>query len=170
MTASVGRAALVSGSILAADQLTKALVRDSVERGDEQTLLPGVDLVHTANDGIAWGLFSGGGAGVIVPAATVLAVGVLLWWFWLFRDKPLVWLPIGLILGGALGNVVDRVRVGAVTDFLDIPVLPPFNVADTAITFGLLAALLAFDWTADGDERRQEADSEDARGAHKGAV
>ena len=56
-------------------------------------------------------------------------------------DKPLVWLPTGMLLGGALGNVIDRLRDGAVTDFIKLPAWPAFNVADISITFGVLVLL-----------------------------
>ena len=57
-------------------------------------------------------------------------------------DKPLVWLPTGMLLGGALGNIIDRVRDGAVTDFIKLPGWPAFNVADISITFGVARAAL----------------------------
>ena len=73
------------------------------------------------------------------------ALAGLIAWFVLHASRPLVWLPTGLLLGGALGNVVDRVRVGAVTDFVKLPAWPAFNLADTAITFGVLALLLVLE-------------------------
>ena len=57
------------------------------------------------------------------------------------RDRPLVWLPTGLLIGGACGNLIDRTREGAVTDFMDLPWWPAFNIADVAITFGVLTLL-----------------------------
>jgi signal peptidase II len=67
--------------------------------------------------------------------------------------RPLVWLPVGLLLGGAAGNLIDRAREGAVTDFIDLPLWPAFNVADVAITFGVLLLL----WVLEGPSRRREA-------------
>ena len=65
----------------------------------------------------------------------------LLVYFITHLDKPLVWLPTGMLLGGALGNVIDRIRDGAVTDFIKLPGWPAFNVADISITFGVLVLL-----------------------------
>ena len=56
-------------------------------------------------------------------------------------DKPLIWLPTGMLLGGSIGNIIDRVRDGAVTDFVKLPAWPAFNVADISITFGVLVLL-----------------------------
>jgi signal peptidase II len=69
----------------------------------------------------------------------VLAVSALLAFFFTHLRRPLVWLPTGLLLGGAAGNLIDRLRDGAVTDFIKLPHWPAFNVADIAITFGVLA-------------------------------
>lgn len=132
-----GRAGLVLGAVLLIDQLTKALVRGGVERGDEDPILPGLKLVHVRNEGVAFGIAAGGRTLVIVLISVALLALVL--YFARHSAKPLIWLPTGLLLGGAIGNIVDRVRDGAVTDFLKIPAWPAFNVADIAITFGVLA-------------------------------
>ena len=68
-----------------------------------------------------------------------------MWRFARHQAKPLIWLPVGLLVGGALGNIVDRIREGAVTDFLKIPWWPAFNLADVAITFGVLALLFVLE-------------------------
>lgn len=133
------RAGLVAAVTLAADQATKALVRATIERGDGIDLILGIDLVNTRNRGIAFGLLADGGALLVVFA--VAALIALLAFFARHRDRPLVWLPTGLLIGGAVGNLVDRTREGAVTDFVDLPWWPAFNVADTAITLGVLALL-----------------------------
>jgi signal peptidase II len=70
-----------------------------------------------------------------------LAVLALVAWFARHAARPLVWLPVGLLAGGAAGNILDRARHGAVTDFLKLPAWPAFNVADMAITIGVLALL-----------------------------
>lgn len=133
------RAALLLAAVLAADQLTKALARSGIERGDEDPVLPGLKLVHVQNEGVAFGLLSGGGRGVVVVVGVALAALAL--YFVTHSSRPHVWLPTGLLLGGALGNVIDRVREGAVTDFLKVPAWPAFNLADVAITAGVLALL-----------------------------
>jgi signal peptidase II len=133
------RAALVMVAVIALDQGTKALVRSSIAMGDRDGILPGVELVHVRNEGVAFSRFSGGGTvvAVIVGAALLALVA----YFVTHLDKPLVWLPTGMLLGGALGNVIDRVRDGGVTDFIKLPAWPAFNVADVSITFGVLVLL-----------------------------
>jgi signal peptidase II len=133
------RAALVMVAVIALDQGTKALVRSSVAFGDRDGILPGVELVHVRNEGVAFSRFSGGGTvvSVIVGAALLALVA----YFVTHLDKPLVWLPTGMLLGGALGNVIDRVRDGGVTDFIKLPAWPAFNVADVSITFGVVVLL-----------------------------
>ena len=133
------RAALVMVAMIALDQGTKALVRSGVAIGDRDGVFPGVEIVHVRNEGVAFSRFSGGGTVVaIIVGAALLA---LVAYFVTHLDKPLVWLPTGMLLGGALGNVIDRIRDGAVTDFIKLPGWPAFNVADIAITFGVLVLL-----------------------------
>ena len=113
------RAGLVMVAVIALDQATKALVRSNVAIGDSDAVLPAVQIVHVRNEGVAFSRFSGGGTVVsIIVGAALLA---LLVYFVTHLDKPLVWLPTGMLLGGALGNVIDRVRDGAVTDFIKLP-------------------------------------------------
>jgi signal peptidase II len=134
------RAGLVAAGVLVADQASKALVRGSLAVGERRTLIPGVaDLVNVRNKGVAFGLFSEGGALLVVVAA--LALLALILFFVTHIGRPLVWLPTGLLIGGAAGNLIDRARDGAVTDFVDLPAWPAFNVADTAITVGVLTLL-----------------------------
>jgi signal peptidase II len=134
-----GRAALVAVATVAADQAVKALVRATIDRGDGIDLILGIELVNVRNRGIAFGLFSGGG--VLLVLFAVAALLALLIFFVRHRDRPLVWLPTGLLIGGATGNLIDRTREGAVTDFFDLPWWPAFNLADVAITFGVLSLL-----------------------------
>jgi signal peptidase II len=134
-----GRAAAVALVTVGADQAVKALVRTTIERGEEVELLLGTELVNVRNRGIAFGLFEGGGALLVIFA--LVALVALLVFFARHRDRPLVWLPTGLLIGGALGNLIDRTLEGAVTDFIDLPLWPAFNLADVAITFGVLTLL-----------------------------
>ena len=136
------RAAVLATGIVAADQATKALARGAVSRGDSDAVLPGVELVNTRNTGVAFGLLSGGGA--LVTAITLAALAALLVFFARNVDRPLAWLPTGLLLGGAVGNLIDRVRSNlGVVDFIDVGIgehrWPTFNVADVCITVGVLA-------------------------------
>jgi signal peptidase II len=133
------RAAAVAVATVAADQLAKALVRSTIDRGDAVDLVLGIQIVNVRNRGIAFGMFSGGGTLLALFAGAALVA--LLVFFARHRDRPLVWLPTGLLIGGAAGNLIDRAREGAVTDFIDFPLWPAFNVADIAITFGVLTLL-----------------------------
>ena len=144
------RAVAVAALVLALDQATKALVRGSLSRGDEDPIFPAITLVNTRNRGVAFGLFADGGA--LVAIVTTLALVALLVFFVTHRNQRLVWLPTGLLLGGALGNLVDRVAEGAVTDFIKLPAWPAFNFADVAITVGVIALI----WVLEG---RREADA-----------
>jgi signal peptidase II len=133
------RVGLVLALVVLIDQVTKALVRHGVDIGEEDSILPAVSLVHVRNTGVAFGAFSGGG--IIVVVLVVAALSALLYYFVTHIDKPLIWLPTGMLLGGSIGNIVDRVRDGAVTDFVKLPAWPAFNVADVSITFGVLVLL-----------------------------
>jgi signal peptidase II len=135
-----GRVALVAAAVVALDQATKALVRATVDQGDREAVFPGVEIVHTRNTGVAFGALAGGGA--VVTVVIVIALAALLAYFATHVRRPLVWLPTGMLLGGAIGNVIDRARSGAVTDFVQLPLgFPPFNVADMSITFGVVVLL-----------------------------
>ncbi|MFU0505286.1 signal peptidase II [Pseudaminobacter sp. NGMCC 1.201702] len=131
---------------LAADQITKAAVlgnMDALSLGVE--VLPVLDLVYLRNPGISFGMLGGMPRWLLVLASLVI-VGILLTWMWR-TARPVVATALGLISGGAIGNIVDRVRLGAVTDFLDFHVggyhWPAFNLADVAIVCG--AALMLLD-------------------------
>lgn len=149
----VARAGLVLALVLVVDQVTKALVRGGVEVGEEDPILPAVTLVHVRNTGVAFGAFAGGG--VVVIALVAAALSTLLYYFVTHLDKRLVWLPTGLLLGGAIGNVIDRIRDGAVTDFVKLPAWPAFNVADVSITVGVLVLLWVIE-QGDGADGRPE--------------
>jgi signal peptidase II len=145
------RAGAVAAGVIVLDQATKAAVRASIPRGGREQVVAFVDLVHTRNSGVAFGALAGGGAVVTVVIAVAL-LGLLAY-FATHVGKPLAWLPTGMLLGGALGNVVDRVRDGAVTDFVKVPHWPAFNVADASITFGVIALLIVLE--RDGVARRR---------------
>ena len=141
---------LVALGVIVADQLAKRAIRSSITPGDEHRLLPGVDLVNARNRGIAFGFLPGSHVGVTVLIGVALLV--LLAYFWRHAGERLIWLPTGMLLGGALGNIIDRVREGAVTDFVKLPLgWPPFNLADLSITLGILAMALVIDHSRRGN-------------------
>jgi signal peptidase II len=145
------RAAAVTAVVIALDQATKAIVRSSVALGDKDGVLPGVEIVHVRNEGVAFNQLGGGGT--IVAIVVGVALVALLAYFATHLHRPLVWLPTGMLLGGALGNIIDRIRDGAVTDFVKLPAWPAFNVADTSITFGVLVLLYVIERPRDGAVR-----------------
>jgi len=109
----VGRAALVAAAVIVADQVAKAIVRANIEPGETVDVIPGLHLVHTKNTGVAFSLFSGGGPLVVIVA--LIALGALVAFFITHVHRRLVWLPTGLLVGGAAGNLIDRIRIGSVT-------------------------------------------------------
>ena len=149
--AGLGKATLVAAVAIAADQITKAVVRGQVMPGERIDAAVGIEIVRVHNSGIAFGLLDDAGSIVLVIAA--LAFAALLGMFLFSADRPGLWLPVGLLAGGALGNLIDRIRDGFVTDFIDPPRWPAFNVADIEITLGviMLVAIYAF-----GPERTPE--------------
>jgi signal peptidase II len=138
-SAALARAAGVVGLTVLADQIAKAIAVASLERGEEVNVFFGLDMTYVRNEGVAFGALSGGGA--VLVALISLALGGLLAYFLLNSRIRLLWLPVGLILGGALGNLADRARDGAVIDFIDPIAWPAFNLADMAIVVGVLGLL-----------------------------
>jgi signal peptidase II len=132
-------AALVAGGAIVADQVTKIIVRDEISRFEEHELLLGIKLINTRNTGVAFSMFSGGGPLVVIIA--LIALGALVAFFVTHLHRRLVWLPTGLLIGGAAGNLIDRIRLGAVTDFIKVPHWPAFNVADICVTLGVIALI-----------------------------
>jgi signal peptidase II len=146
------RAAALTLGVIALDQLTKAAARGSIGRGEREPVFFGIALVNVRNRGIAFGLFSDGGALLVALAAA--AVVALLVFFALNATRRGAWVPVGLLLGGAAGNLIDRAREGAVTDFVDLPLWPAFNLADVAIVAGVVALL----WVMEGPGRGADPD------------
>ncbi|MEA2417844.1 MAG: signal peptidase, partial [Thermoleophilaceae bacterium] len=96
-------------------------------------------LSHTRNTGVAFGALEGGG--LIVAILIGASLALLLTYFVANRNRPWLWLPVGMLLGGALGNLADRAREGAVIDFIDPVAWPAFNVADSCIVVGVVVLL-----------------------------
>lgn len=138
-----------AGAVVALDQATKQLAVANIARGEQVNVFFGLDLTSARNTGVAFGAFQGGG--VVVTILIGLSLALLLGYFAANREKPWLWLPVGLLLGGALGNLADRARVGAVIDFIDPVAWPAFNVADSCIVIGVVALL----YVAEGRDRRR---------------
>jgi signal peptidase II len=129
------------GVVVALDQGSKALVTSVVDPGDRVEILPFLHLENVRNEGVAFGL-GGNISAALIGVTILLLVGLLVFLALRGGSGWGVWLPAALLLGGALGNLADRVRDGAVTDFIDLPLWPTFNLADVAITLGVLLLLL----------------------------
>jgi signal peptidase II len=134
--------------VVAVDQVTKQLVDSKIDRGDSVNVFFGLDLTNTRNTGVAFGALEG--AGLIVAILIGLSLVLLIGYFVANRDMPLLWLPVGLLLGGAVGNLIDRAVEGAVIDWIDPVAWPAFNVADACIVVGVAALL----WVVEGRPRR----------------
>ena len=118
-------------------------MRGSIVPGEQRDVLPFLTFVNVHNRGVAFGFLGGGGPLVLV--VTCAALALLLAYFARHAERPLLWLPTGLVLGGALGNLIDRVHQGYVTDFIHFPHWPAFNVADMCITCGVVALVLVLE-------------------------
>lgn len=138
----LGLALVLTLSVFAADQSLKKLVEGSMRLGESVPLIPGVlQLTYIKNAGGAFGILDGRG-GVLLLGSAVAVVFVL----WMLLEGPptrTTALGCGLILGGAVGNLFDRLTAGVVTDYVDIRIWPVFNAADIAIVLGAAALLLA---------------------------
>ncbi|HEU4392467.1 MAG TPA: signal peptidase II [Solirubrobacterales bacterium] len=128
--------------VVVADQAAKAVIEANLVAGEDVDLLGPVGLTLTHNSGAAFGLAGGAGAPLVLLAVAALgAVGYLF-----ARDpaRPGMWVAVGLLAGGAIGNLVDRVFAGHVTDYMDVSPWPAFNLADVAITAGVLLLVLLY--------------------------
>jgi signal peptidase II len=128
-----------AGLYMALDQATKQAAIGAIGRGEKVNVFFGIDLTNVRNTGVAFGALSGGGA--LITGLTIGAVTLLLGYFALRAATPWLWLPVGVIAGGALGNLADRARDGAVIDFIAPTFWPAFNIADAGIVLGVLALL-----------------------------
>jgi signal peptidase II len=135
-----GLAALVLVAVAGLDQATKALALTTLVPGESTNVFFALDLSLSRNTGIAFGALAGASDTAIV-ALVAVAVGALLAFFAARATRPMLWLPVGMVLGGAAGNLIDRARVGAVLDFIDPTFWPAFNLADAAIVVGVLGVL-----------------------------
>jgi signal peptidase II len=137
----VGLASVVLAAI-AADQLTKHVVASQLALNEELHVAGPFSIHHVQNSGIAFGLFAS--ATAVVTALTAVAVGWMLLFFARSGARhPVLPVALGLLIGGSLSNLVDRIRFGHVTDFLDLRYWPAFNLADTFIVIGVAILFLA---------------------------
>jgi signal peptidase II len=135
----------VAFAAVVADQVTKQIVVSSLELGESVHVVGPLEIRHVTNPGIAFGLFSSWATAVTV--LTAVAVGWMLFYFARSGARhPVLPVALGLLVGGSVSNLIDRLRLGHVTDFLDLRFWPAFNLADSFIVIGvaiLLAALVS---------------------------
>ena len=137
-----GLAAALCVVVLIVDQVVKVIVEHHIVLGEQVDVLGPLKLTQSHNEGVAFGLANGGG--ILLVAITLVALGVVLWLFSRDPTRPGMWVATGLLAGGALGNLVDRIRHGHVTDFIELPHWPPFNLADCGITCGVVILLVIY--------------------------
>ena len=154
-------AAGLCGLVLAADQVAKAVAEDHLVPGQRVEVLGPLELTLAHNSGVAFGLAGDAGIGLIL--VTLVALAVVAYLFARNPTRPGMWVAVGLVAGGALGNLVDRIRADHVTDFIHVSSWPAFNLADVSISAGVIMLVLLYLRDAEaqerdgGPERREEA-------------
>jgi signal peptidase II len=146
MTAKYKYFVITAAAIVLLDQVSKALVLQHFQLYDSVSVIPGFfNLIHIRNPGGAFGVLAGGGSALrnlLFLGAGTVALGMILFFLKATPDEEgLLRFTLSLIFGGAIGNIIDRLRFGEVVDFLDFYIgnlhWPAFNVADSAITVGI---------------------------------
>ncbi len=130
-------------AVLALDQISKELVRTFMDRGDTWPDGWPVRLHHVTNTGAAFGILKDQ-TGFLIVTTVIGVAAIYLYYRYPPFDHLAAPIAIGMMLGGAIGNLVDRIRLGKVTDFVDFPLWPSFNVADSSITVGIVVLLLGY--------------------------
>ena len=162
-----GRAAvwlLLSALVVLADQLSKSYITSHYGEFEFTTLLPVLDITRMHNVGAAFSFLataSGWQRWLFISLAVIVSIGIVVWLYRMPRSHGLLACGLALVLGGAIGNVIDRIRLGAVVDFIhfhwDRAYFPAFNIADSAITVG--AACLILDAMLEPKRARAKAET-----------
>jgi signal peptidase II len=135
-------AGILCAVVVAADQAVKAAIEAHLFPGEEVDVLGPLGLTLSHNTGVAFGLAGGAGAGLVL--VTLAALALIAYVFGRDPERPGMWVAVGLLAGGALGNLIDRLAAGEVTDYIDLGSWPPFNLADVAITVGVVLMVLIY--------------------------
>lgn len=135
-------AGVLCAVVVAADQAIKAAIESHLVPGEEVDVLGPLGLTLAHNKGVAFGLAGGAGIGLVLLTAAALALIAFV--FSRDPERSGMWIATGLLAGGALGNLIDRLAAGEVTDYIDIGSWPAFNLADVAITIGVLLMVLIY--------------------------
>ena len=154
----------IAGAVIGLDQWTKWLVRENIGFSDQwlptgmEWLMPYARIVYWHNSGAAFGMFQN--AGMVFTVLAFVVIGAIIYYYpqvekadWTLR------LAMGLQMGGAAGNLIDRLTIGKVTDFISIGSFPVFNVADSSITIGVGVLLIGV-WINERKEKLQKLNEE----------
>jgi signal peptidase II len=162
-----GRAAawlLLSALVVLADQVSKSYITSHYGEFEFTTVLPILDITRMHNVGAAFSFLAGASGWqrwLFISLAVIVSIGIVVWLYRMPRSQGLLACGLALVLGGAIGNVIDRVRLGAVVDFIhfhwDRAYFPAFNIADSAITVG--AACLILDALLEPKRARAKAET-----------
>ncbi len=128
--------------VVLCDQVSKSIIENNLVLGERVDVIGPLELTHVGNTGIAFGLAGGGGLAIV--ALTLAALALIVAVFAHNPRRPGMWIAIGFLAGGAIGNLVDRISREAVTDFVKLPMWPSFNLADVAITIGVVILAWTF--------------------------
>jgi signal peptidase II len=137
----------------ACDQLTKWLVTTQLDLGDSVQLVPGLELHHVQNTGIAFGFFSGA-TPIVILATSAVVIWMLVFFARSGGRHPILPAALGLLVGGSISNLSDRIRLGHVVDFIEVPHWPAFNLADSVIVLGVAVLVATLVW-AEREPRRR---------------
>lgn len=135
--------AVIAGTAIVADQLTKAIVSTRLPVGDTAVAVGPFSIRHVMNSGIAFGLFANS-TSVVILLTAIAVLAMLVFFGRTAQRHPLLPVALGLVIGGSVANLVDRVRLGHVVDFLDFSYWPAFNLADTFIVVGVALLFASF--------------------------
>ena len=149
----------VASVVIALDQWTKWLVRENIEYGGQwlptgmEWLSPYARIVHWYNSGAAFGMFQNGNL-VFTILAVIVICAIIYYYPMVEAEDWTLKLAMGLQLAGASGNLIDRLMIGKVTDFISVGIFPVFNVADSSITVGVIVLLLGV-WIKEQEEKKR---------------
>lgn len=136
---------LIAGVIIALDQWTKELVRTNLAIGETWNplvwLSPYARIIHWSNSGVAFGMFQGKG-GIFLVVGIIVILAIIYYYPRISTQDWTLRLALGMQLAGALGNVIDRIRFGQVTDFISVGNFAVFNIADASISIGVAILFL----------------------------
>lgn len=131
--------------IIILDQLTKYLVKSNLSMGQSVPVIKNFfSITLIKNFGIGFGMLNIPAARWILVFAAIVIIGIILYYYKQIPDKYLPLVAASLVLGGAIGNIIDRILLGFVVDFLDFTIWPAFNVADSAVTIGAVCLIFYF--------------------------